>query len=212
MEDVGLDTAAEANAYVLRRPNKFRDSDGFLDVRQEYRVLKRLRPTSVPAPEPVLLVEDCSALESPFLLTTYVGGTAIGLGSLPPERFRYPDARERLGRVVVETLADLHTVDVEPFADVCERKSVRVMVDETIDRMETAMDATGHRPPGFRDVASWLRDNAPAESTTAVCHGDYRPGNILFVGDDVPEVSGVVDWETAWLGDPRTELGYLLLR
>jgi aminoglycoside phosphotransferase (APT) family kinase protein len=34
---------------------------------------------------------------------------------------------------------------------------------------------------------------------------------VFFAGDGTPELTGVVDWETALLGDPRQELGYLLL-
>ncbi|ERG99219.1 MAG: hypothetical protein J07HQX50_00361 [Haloquadratum sp. J07HQX50] len=37
---LGIDTVVEKNAYVLRRPNKFRNSNGFLDIHQEYRVLE----------------------------------------------------------------------------------------------------------------------------------------------------------------------------
>lgn len=209
---LGIDTVVEENAYVLRRPNKFRDSDGFLDIHREYRVLEQLRHTPVPAPEPVALDDGASVLEGPFLITTYVEGEAVALGSFLPDRFRHPAARQQFGEIVVEKLADLHTLDTEPFSDVCERNSLRGQVEEVIDRMEAATRVTGHDPPAVWDVAEWLRDNVPAESKTAVCHGDFRPGNILFVGEDRPQVSGVIDWETTWLGDPRTELGYLLLR
>jgi aminoglycoside phosphotransferase (APT) family kinase protein len=209
---LGLDTAAEDNAYVLRRPNKFRDSDGFLDVRREYRVLERLQPTPVPAPEPVALSDGDSVLSDPFLITSYVEGDAVPLGSVLPDRFRHPAARQRFGEIVVEALADLHTLDTDPFSGVCERIPLRDHVAAVIDRMETATSVTGHEPPAVWEVAEWLRDHVPAASKTAVCHGDFRPGNILFVGGDRPRVGGVIDWETTWLGDPRTELGYLLLR
>jgi aminoglycoside phosphotransferase (APT) family kinase protein len=209
---VGIDTASEANAYVLRRPNKFRDSDGFLEIQQEFRVLENLRHTPVPAPDPVALVDDSSAIDGPLLITTYVEGAPVHLGSSLPDRFQQPAARQRFGETLVETLADLHTVDTEPFNDVCEHNSLREQVSDVIDRMEAATQSTGHEPPAAGDVAEWLRESVPADSRTAVCHGDFRPGNILFVGADKPQVGGVIDWETTWLGDPRTELGYLLLR
>jgi aminoglycoside phosphotransferase (APT) family kinase protein len=209
---LALGTAAEDDAYVLRRPNKFRDSDGFLDVRREYSVLDRLQHTSVPAPEPVFLGESDTILDDPFLVMTYADGTAVPLGTSLPERFQAPAARQQFGEIVVETLADLHTVDVGPFTDICEPRSPGDQVEEVIDRLETATAATGHEPPGCWAVADWLRENVPTESRTAVCHGDFRPGNILFVGDDRPAVSAVVDWGTTCLGDPLTELGYLLLR
>lgn len=209
---LGIDTAVAKNAYVLRQPNKFRNSDGFLDLHQEYRVLEQLRHTPVPAPEPVALGDGDSVLDDPFLITTYVEGDVVALGSLLPDRFQHPAARQRFGEIVVEKLAALHTLDTEPFSDVCARKSLRDHVEEVIDRMEAATRVTGHEPPAVWEVAEWLRDNVPDESTTAVCHGDFRPGNILFVGETTPRVGSIIDWETTWLGDPRTELGYLLLR
>ncbi|MFC7073561.1 phosphotransferase family protein [Halovenus rubra] len=209
---LGIDTAAKDDAYVLRRPNKFRNSDGFLDVHREYGVLEHLHHTPVPAPKPVAVGDGNTILGDPFLITTYVEGEAVALGSLLPDRFRYPAARQQFGEAVVETLADLHNLDTAPFSDVCERKSLRDQVEEVINRMEAATRETGHEPPAVWEVAEWLRDNIPEDSTTAVCHGDFRPGNILFVGGDRPQVGGVIDWETTWLGDPRTELGYLLLR
>lgn len=204
--------SVKKNAYVLRRPNKFRNSDGFLDIHQEYRVLEQLQHTPVPAPEPVALDDGDSVLEGPFLITTYIEGEAVALGSLLPDRFQHPAARQRFGEIVVEKLAELHTLDTEPFSDVCERNSLRDQIEEVVDRMEAAIKVTGHDPPAVWEVAEWLRDNVPADSKTVVCHGDFRPGNILFVGENEPHVGGVIDWETMWLGDPRTELGYLLLR
>ncbi|MFC6726626.1 phosphotransferase, partial [Halobium palmae] len=46
---------------------------------------------------------------------------------------------------------------------------------------------------------------------TTLTHGDYRPGDLLFAGVDRPALTGVLDWETALLGDPLMELGYFLL-
>jgi aminoglycoside phosphotransferase (APT) family kinase protein len=209
---LGIDTVAEENAYVLRRPNRFRDSDGFLSVRREYRVLEELRHTPVPAPEPVAYGDSGSVLEDPFLIMSYVEGEAVSLGSFLPDRFRHPAARKRFGDTVVDRLADIHRLDTDPFSDVCERNSLRDQVGEVITRMESATRVTGHEPPVVWELAQWLRDNVPEGSGTAVCHGDFRPANILFVGEKSPQVSGVIDWETTWLGDPRTELGYLLLR
>jgi aminoglycoside phosphotransferase (APT) family kinase protein len=36
-------------------------------------------------------------------------------------------------------------------------------------------------------------------------HGDPNPGNYLFQGE---RVVGVVDWEVAAIGDPRSDLGF----
>lgn len=209
---LAVSTPGEERAYVLRRPNELRDTGSFVDLSTEYAVLDRLRATPVPAPEPVCVCEDASVLGDPFLVTTYLDGEVVPLGEDLPARFRTPAARERLATELVGTLADLHTVDVDRFADICARRTPRDQVAEVADRIDGATRVTGHDPPALREAVDWLRRHVPADREAALVHGDYRPGNVLFGGDDRPTVTGVLDWETPFLGDPRTELGYLLLR
>ena len=209
---VAISTEEGEHAYVLRRPNKLRHTEGFNDLEGEYGVMERLRDTTIPAPEPVLACDDDSVIGDPFLVMTYLDGETVPLGSDLPERFRNASARKGVADRLIDTLADLHSLDAEPFTDVCERQTIREQVAHDTDQLDEATRVTGHEPPGLWDVADWLQQNVPPDSETALVHGDYRPGNVLFAGTDQPEISGVLDWETAFLGDPLTELGYLLLR
>jgi len=112
----------------------------------------------------------------------------------------------------VDTLAEIHLLDAETFEDACERQSPSEQIDHSTDRLDVARGVTGHELSRLRSVADWLGRNAPSGSRTTLVHGDFRPGNVLFAETDRPEVAGVLDWESAMLGDPLTELGYLLLR
>lgn len=207
-----VSTAADGPAYVVQRPNQLRDLETFNDLRVEYGVLERLQDTPVPAPEPVLVSDDEAVLGDSFIAMSHLDGEAVPLGSDLPERFQTPAARAALANALVDTMADLHTLDVASVAEVCDRRPVDAHVNRIVGQFEDAIEATGHEPPRFRRVADWLQANVPAETRTALVHGDYRPGNVLFAGADQPRVTGVLDWETAFLGDPLTELGYLLLR
>lgn len=206
-----VSTASEGRAYVVRRPNKLRHTDLFLDLRREYRLLERLRDTPVPAPEPVLFCEDDAPLGGPFAVLTYLDGEVVPLGSDLPGRFQTPAARRRVAHLLVDTLAEVHAVGADRVDDVCDRVTPREQVEHELDRLETARDVTGHEVPVLDRVGEWLRQNAP-ESDPTLVHGDYRPGNVLFAGDRAPTMGGVVDWEVALLGDPVGEVGYLLLR
>jgi len=209
---VAVSTTDADRAYVLRRPNKFRQRATFNTVSREYGVMRNLQKTAVDAPEPVFLCTEDSVLGAPFLVMTHLDGETVPLGSDLPERFRDPTARRRVATRVVDTLADLHTIDVAPFTDVCERRPVGEQVARIVDQFEDATSVTGREHRGLRRVADWLRENAPQNSRTTLVHGDYRPGNVLFAEADRPEITGVLDWETAFLGDPLVEVGYLLLR
>lgn len=206
-----VSTPAESNAYVLRRPNKLRESDLFNGLCAEYRLLTRLSETSMPTPEPIHYCTDAAVLDGVWFLMEFLEGTTIPLGSDLPERFRNPTDRRTLAHGVVDTLAEIHTLGTAPFDDVCERQTPLEQVAIARDRLETAASVAGRAFPRLRSVAAWLEVNAPSTGRTTLVHGDYRPGNLLF-DEDQPTITGVLDWETAMLGDPLTELGYLLLR
>ena len=60
--------------------------------------------------------------------------------------------------------------------------------------------------PELAFVLGWLRANAPSNAVTTLVHGDFKPGNVL-VADG--RVTAVLDWETAHLGDPHEDLGWV---
>lgn len=197
--------------YVVRRPNELREASYIIDLEDEYGVMQRLQDTSIPVPEPVLFCEDEAVLGDSFFVMTALDGEAVQLGEDLPERLQNPRARRRVAQLLVDTLAEIHSLPVVPFEEVCERHTPRGQVVRTLDRLDAATRVTGHDPPALRAVGEWLERNAPVEPETTLLHGDFRPGNVLLAGER-PEVAGVLDWETALLGDPLTELGYLLLR
>ncbi|MCT9096744.1 phosphotransferase family protein [Haloarchaeobius sp. HME9146] len=202
----------EQDRYVVRRPNKLRETSYINDLRTEYEVMERLRDTPVPAPTPVLFYEDDAILGDSFLVLTALDGDPVPLGSDLPNRFQNPSARRRVGETLIDSLTEIHAVETAPFEGVCDHLRPRDQVDRCIRHLEAATAATGHEIPGVWDVAAWLQDHAPETGETTLIHGDFRPGNVLFSGTDEPEITGVLDWETAMLGDPLVELGYLLLR
>src|SRR5439155_7520060 len=50
-----------------------------------------------------------------------------------------------------------------------------------------------------------LAATTPAPVATALVHGDFRLGNVLFAGSTP---AALVDWEIWSVGDPRVDLGY----
>jgi aminoglycoside phosphotransferase (APT) family kinase protein len=62
--------------------------------------------------------------------------------------------------------------------------------------------------PSFTRLSQWLLDHVPdEEATPCLVHVDYGPHNVLVDGS---EVSAVLDWEAARIGDPAEDLSYLL--
>ena len=209
---IGISTPNAERAYVLRRPNESQGADYSNEPDSEYEVLRRLRDAPISTPEPVLYCDDGSIVGDSFFVATHLDGEAVPLGSALPERFRNPESRRRVAEQLVAALADVHSVDAGSFPGVCERLPPREQVARDVERLDAVVGATGRELPRLRAVGEWLRRNVPSNPETTLVHGDFRPGNVLFAGDDRPELTGVLDWETTFLGDPLTELGYLLLR
>jgi len=143
---------------------------------------------------------------------THLEGETVPLGNRLSERFRHPTGRRQVGLSLIEALAEIHSVDPDRVADICERTTPREQVVANIERLDEATAVTGHDLPAVWRVANWLREHAPADPPMTLSHGDFRPGNVLFAGAEQPALTAVLDWETVFLDDPRVELGYLLLR
>ena len=54
---------------------------------------------------------------------------------------------------------------------------------------------------------AWLPAHLPAADETAVAHGDYRLGNLIFHPVE-PRIIAVLDWELSTLGHPLADLAY----
>lgn len=208
---VAVETSSD-DSYILRRPNSIRHSSVFNSIQQEYQVMDRLTTTAIPVPEPILSCDDPSLVGDRFLVMTRLAGEPVRLGGDLPERFQRPRARQRIGHALIDTLGDLHSIDGERFVDVCDETVLHEQITADVERFETALLGLDRDFPRLCTVAEWLESNVPADTNRVLCHGDFRPSNVLFTGQHEPKVNGVLDWETAFLGDPLTELGYLFLR
>ena len=62
--------------------------------------------------------------------------------------------------------------------------------------------------PGHEAVQERLSARLPNGVAPRVLHGDYRMGNILFDGT---QPTAIIDWEIWGVGDPRTDLAWLLM-
>lgn len=206
-----VEVAIGSRHWVLRRPPLAEADSGMHNVGREFRVMSALVGSPVPVPSAVLLYEDARLLGAPFVVMEKVQGDAFSraadLAVLGPERTR------DLARRLIETLANLHMVDVEGvglsdfgkpagFA----ARQLRLWSRELVRlRGESEQDVSRL----LQSLVERIGDQLQPEGAVSLVHGDYRLDNTLV--DRRDEIAAVIDWEMSTLGDARADLALLLV-
>ena len=208
-ENWSLDaTWVDATGPHSHRLMLMRDAAGTLlaTVRaREFALLKALEGTGVPAPRAHWVDPDGLRLGSPTIVMDRVPGTCDYMvlnGDRPPA------ARLNLARAFIDLMARIHAVDWRG-------RGLGEVLGEPADapsRVELAHWEAEYRRvqlephPELDYVLAWMQLCAPAAEAIVLVHGDFKPGNALLAGD---EISAKLDWETAHLGDPLEDLGWV---
>ena len=186
---------ADDSDYVLQRVRK--GTVGGLHG--EPLVLAAAHTAGVPTPELVVDGSDRTELELPFMIVRAVEGETIARKILRDDEFRH--ARTVLTAQLGAAAAQLHSLDP---ADV-----PGLIVEDQIDRYQTALNTLGEPHPVFEAAFRWLTINRPTPSRHVVVHGDYRLGNVMV---NTEGLAAILDWELAHIGDPMEDLGWICVR
>ncbi len=174
------------------------------DVLRQARVLRAL--AGVPGVAvPAVLGEDDGA--PPLFVMTHVAGGAYeprwDLADPPPTP---ATVRERV-LAAATTLAHLHTPTPVELGLSGSEQSLTLI--EELERWGKLFATAGDDLRGDeRRLYEALAARAPDPVPARVTHGDYRLGNLLFVQ---ARLTAVIDWELWALGDPRTDLAWLVM-
>lgn len=177
------------------------------DRRVEYEVLRRLHDQPVRAPEVVWLDADGSELGRPALVMTRYDGLNdhfILEGGI--SQFD-EDTRVGIASQMVDLMAEIHALDWRG-AGLHEVLAVPGdPAEAAIDEWAAVVERQSLEPqPTLALVEQWLRRNRPEPGEVTVVHGDIKPGNVLFDGN---QVQVLLDWETVHLGDPTEDVGWV---
>lgn len=180
-------------------------------LEDQFRVLKALEGTGVPAPRVYWYEPDGTILGGPYLVMEKIDGEVPNPWSKAGKQ-AYADAAARgvLPRSFVETLAALHNLDWRAagldFLGV--PGPGRGFALREIEKWEALARQSSHEPqPVLAEILAWLKENAPSARRSAFVHGAYRTGNVMIHDD---RVSAVLDWELQVIGDPMYDVAYVL--
>jgi aminoglycoside phosphotransferase (APT) family kinase protein len=173
-------------------------------IDREFRVMTALRGSAVPVPECLFYEADAGVIGTPFYVMTRLEGRVFAGYDTPGVS---ASDRRAMYRAMAETLAALHAVDPAAVGlgdfgrpgSYFARQIARWTKQYELSKTAPVAD--------IETLNAWLPANIPAGETTALCHGDFRLGNLMFHPTE-PRVIAVLDWELSTLGDPLADLAF----
>ena len=193
-------------ALILIRSGK---RPGQTDRGKEYRLMRALASSALPVPEAYWCDESGGWLTRPFIVMQRVGGAVT-----PPFDVAYPESpslRQQLAGEFIDVLADLHCLDWRALG----LEELGVPEGEPADyarralmRLEKSLARSGAEAQSavIPSAVAWLRAHTPRSQRLSLCHGDYKPDNVLH---EEGRILAIVDWERAHIADPMLDLGYV---
>jgi aminoglycoside phosphotransferase (APT) family kinase protein len=172
-----------------------------------YRLLTVLSSAGFPVPRPLWFEPSPELFGGAYSVVERMPGEAVVPWSPPGREFLARAGSGPIGEQFCRLLAGIHTFDWMT-AD------LRFLGDPgpgfaagRVEELAAYLDRVRGAPePILVDGLGWLHANLPDQQETALLHGDYRTGNMLFHGE---EITAVLDWEFAGLGDPLYDLGWI---
>ena len=171
-------------------------------VTDEFKIIETLFKAGVKVPQPFALEASGSVLGGPFLLVSKAEGNN------PGDSFEVTGSKA-FALDVARNLAKLHAVPVASFGDsvVGAKESTCDRVLREIAKFETDWRALDKPSASMETAYAWLKQNiALADGPRSLIHKDPGCHNMLAHED---KLSVLLDWETAAIGNPAQDLGYL---
>ena len=179
------------------------------DMAREFQILRAVHPAFLLAPEPILFCDDASIIGAPFQLMER--RTGIVIDREWPDVFEPTAENARLiSMSPIDTLAKLHAIDYKST-----HLSEMVHPDGYLERQVNGWigryeKAKTDEISAADEVKKKLSTSIPTSPSPTIVHNDLKLNNMLLAPDVPGQVTAVVDWEMATVGDPLTDLGTTL--
>ncbi len=194
----------QRKALILRR-----DPPGSLietDRRVEFLAIRSFAGKDVAAPTAVHLEEHGAELERPFFIMERAQGASGGIFAPEP----YGAYASAIGEQFFSFLGRIAGAPLEglPILQAASPPRPQDCALRELDYWAGVIEADEQHPqPIVRAAIRRLRRALPPPpARIALVHGDFRSGN--FLHDGAGQITAVLDWEMAHLGDPLEDLAW----
>lgn len=194
--------------FALRRPPLVQNDPTSNNMRRELTLLKALGRSGIPHPRLIAACEDTAVIGVPFALMQWVDGFTPRTPL--PAGFDTPDAARGLAEELIDGLVALNIANWQAMGLDGFGKPENFLARQ-VDRWLAQLERARSRDlPGLDKLCDWLRANTPETQRITLIHGDYQFINVMFAHSQPPRLAAIVDWESATIGDPLLDLGWVL--
>lgn len=173
-------------------------------VDREYRVISALQGTNVPVPRALVFSDDRGVVGTPFYVMERLDGRVFHDCAL---REVDPAERRPMYADLAHTLARLHAVEPSSVGLGDFGRPTGYFSRQIARWSKQWETARVHENPDIEYLRGWFPENIPPDELSAIAHGDFRMGNVMFHPTE-PRVIAILDWELATLGHPLADLAH----
>ncbi|MBY8863763.1 phosphotransferase family protein [Nocardia sp. CA2R105] len=203
-----LVTDAVQHRVVLRRPPLGSLPRGSHDVLREARTMAAVSAGGIPAPRILATCDDPEVIGAVFVVAEFVDGVVVENPADVERHLPETAQRRRAADDLVERLAALHTLDPQA-AGLADLVRAGTFLERQLRRFAAIWSSDHSRElPLIDELHSRLAAAMPRERHRAIVHSDYRLANTMVQPSG--EISAVLDWELAAVGDPLADLAFFL--
>jgi aminoglycoside phosphotransferase (APT) family kinase protein len=197
-----------AQEFVLRRPPVGPVAPTAHDMPREFKLLSVIHPSFPLAPAPILLCDDASIIGVPFYLMERRSGRILRAGNSEIDHA----SRRQLSAAVIDTLADLHAVEIHSTGIAKIGKPAGFVARQVRGWTERWQRSKTGEVSEMDEVISWLNVRLPPDdgSDATIVHNDFKLDNLMLDRDHPARVVAVLDWEMCTVGDPLIDVGLAL--
>ncbi len=195
----------ENKEYVLRRPPFGAIKRGH-DMGREFKVQSAVQQGFDKVPKMFAFGDDPDIMDCEFYIMEKVEGIILNFKeaharNIPADEYKI------IANSWLDTFVELHQVDYKAIGLSDLGKPEGYVSRQVTNWGKQYLKAATDEVPAAETVMQWMEANQPKSYEHCLIHNDYKYDNVVFKDDSWKEITAVLDWEMATLGDPLMDLG-----
>ena len=195
----------EDKEYVLRKPPVGAIKRGH-DMSREFKVQSGVQKGFSKVPKMYAYTDDASILGSEFYIMEKVEGIILNYKEAKSRNIPANDYKT-IANSWLDTFVELHQLDYNAIGLSDLGRPEGYVERQVTNWGKQYLKAATDDVPAAQMVMKWMQENQPKEYEHCLIHNDYKYDNVVFKDSSWKEITSVLDWEMATLGDPLMDLG-----